>query len=44
MTITTLLFRPPCGPVHGRADGEVIRVTGIPYATAGRFTSLKDQS
>ncbi|MGQ1799029.1 carboxylesterase family protein [Kocuria oceani] len=35
----TLRFAPPCGPVHGRADGDVIRVSGIPYATAGRFTA-----
>ncbi|MGQ1797370.1 carboxylesterase family protein [Kocuria oceani] len=32
-------FMPPCGPVHGWTDGEVIRATGIPYATAGRFTA-----
>ncbi|MBT2534033.1 carboxylesterase/lipase family protein [Arthrobacter sp. ISL-48] len=30
-------FAPPCGPVAGWRDGEVIRATGIPYATAGRF-------
>lgn len=33
----TRVFAPPCGPVRGREDGEVIRVTGIPYATAARF-------
>jgi para-nitrobenzyl esterase len=32
-------FMPSCGPVHGWTDGEVIRATGIPYATAGRFTA-----
>jgi para-nitrobenzyl esterase len=37
--ITTLTFTPPCGPVLGWADGEVIRATGIPYAIAGRFTA-----
>ncbi len=37
MTMETRLFAPPCGPVRGRRDGEVIRVTGIPYATASRF-------
>jgi para-nitrobenzyl esterase len=30
-------FNPPCGPVAGRRDGDVVRATGIPYATAGRF-------
>ncbi|PPF63611.1 carboxylesterase [Clavibacter michiganensis] len=30
-------FSPPCGPVVGWADGEVVRATGIPYATAERF-------
>jgi para-nitrobenzyl esterase len=30
-------FSPPCGPVTGWRDGDVIRATGIPYATAGRF-------
>ncbi len=30
-------FDPPCGPVVGRLDGDVVRATGIPYATAGRF-------
>lgn len=30
-------FNPPCGPVTGWRDGDVIRATGIPYATAGRF-------
>lgn len=32
-----LLFNPPCGPVRGWRDGEVLRATGIPYATAKRF-------
>jgi len=32
-----LLFQPPCGPVTGWRDGDVLRATGIPYATAGRF-------
>ncbi|MFF0905555.1 UNVERIFIED_CONTAM: carboxylesterase family protein [Kocuria sp. CPCC 205316] len=36
---TTLTFTPPCGPIHGWVDGEVTRATGIPYATAGRFTA-----
>jgi para-nitrobenzyl esterase len=31
------LFNPPCGPVTGWRDGDVLRATGIPYATAGRF-------
>ncbi|KZC93777.1 MULTISPECIES: carboxylesterase family protein [Clavibacter] len=31
-------FTPPCGPVVGWADGEVARATGIPYATADRFS------
>lgn len=30
-------FEPPCGPVIGWRDGDVVRATGIPYATAGRF-------
>jgi para-nitrobenzyl esterase len=30
-------FNPPCGPVTGWRDGDVVRATGIPYATAGRF-------
>ncbi|QCO96520.1 carboxylesterase/lipase family protein [Arthrobacter sp. 24S4-2] len=30
-------FNPPCGPVTGWRDGAVLRATGIPYATAGRF-------
>ncbi|MDQ0754618.1 carboxylesterase family protein [Arthrobacter sp. B3I4] len=30
-------FSPPCGPVTGRRDGDVLRATGIPYATAARF-------
>ncbi|MFI7493850.1 carboxylesterase family protein [Kocuria sp. M4R2S49] len=32
-------FSPPCGPVCGRVDGDVVRVTGIPYAAAERFTA-----
>jgi para-nitrobenzyl esterase len=31
------VFTPPCGPVTGWRDGAVLRATGIPYATAGRF-------
>lgn len=31
------VFNPPCGPVTGWRDGDVVRATGIPYATAGRF-------
>lgn len=30
-------FTPPSGPVLGWVDGDVVRATGIPYATAGRF-------
>ncbi len=30
-------FSPPCGPVAGWRDGDVLRATGIPYATAERF-------
>lgn len=30
-------FSPPCGPVTGWLDGDVLRATGIPYATAARF-------
>jgi len=30
-------FNPPCGPVTGWRDGDVLRATGIPYATAARF-------
>ena len=30
-------FSPPCGPITGWRDGDVVRATGIPYATAGRF-------
>ena len=30
-------FSPPCGPVTGRRDGDVLRAMGIPYATAARF-------
>lgn len=32
-----LLFQPPCGPVSGWRDGDVVRATGIPYARAARF-------
>ncbi len=31
------VFSPPCGPVAGWRDGDVLRATGIPYATAARF-------
>lgn len=34
---TEASFYPPCGPVAGWRDGEVLRATGIPYATAARF-------
>jgi para-nitrobenzyl esterase len=30
-------FEPPCGPIIGRVDGQVIRASGIPYARAARF-------
>lgn len=30
-------FSPPCGPITGWRDGDVVRATGIPYATAARF-------
>ncbi|KIS29266.1 carboxylesterase [Arthrobacter sp. SPG23] len=30
-------FDAPCGPITGWRDGDVVRATGIPYATAGRF-------
>jgi para-nitrobenzyl esterase len=30
-------FSPPCGPITGWRDGDVLRATGIPYATAARF-------
>jgi para-nitrobenzyl esterase len=39
MTTTTLTFTPPCGPVCGWEDGDVIRATGIPYANADRFAA-----
>ncbi|MFI7481174.1 carboxylesterase family protein [Kocuria sp. M1R5S2] len=39
MTTTTLAFAPPCGPVRGWPDGEVLRATGIPYARADRFAA-----
>ncbi|HEX8510939.1 MAG TPA: carboxylesterase family protein [Propionibacteriaceae bacterium] len=35
--MSTPTFCPPCGPVLGWTDGAVLRATGIPYATAGRF-------
>ena len=35
--VTAPTFGPPCGPVVGWADRGVVRATGIPYATAGRF-------
>ncbi|PZQ90847.1 MAG: carboxylesterase [Leifsonia xyli] len=30
-------FAPPCGPIRGWLDGQVVRATGIPYARARRF-------
>ncbi|MEO5781602.1 MULTISPECIES: carboxylesterase family protein [Arthrobacter] len=33
----SLAFDPPCGPVAGWRDGDVVRATGIPYASANRF-------
>ncbi|WP_062736984.1 carboxylesterase family protein [Kocuria turfanensis] len=39
MTTATLTFTPPCGPVHARAHGAVVRAGGIPYATADRFAA-----
>ncbi|MEX5263761.1 MULTISPECIES: carboxylesterase family protein [Kocuria] len=39
MTTPTRAFAPPCGPVRGRVDGDVVRATGIPYATADRFAA-----
>lgn len=30
-------FTPPCGPITGWRDRDVVRATGIPYAAAGRF-------
>ncbi|MET1022618.1 MAG: carboxylesterase family protein [Arthrobacter sp.] len=30
-------FDPPCGPITGWQDGNVVRATGIPYAKAARF-------
>lgn len=32
------IFDPPCGPVIGWYDDDVVRATGIPYARADRFT------
>ncbi|MET3919201.1 carboxylesterase family protein [Arthrobacter sp. UYEF20] len=34
---TSPAFDPLCGPITGWRDGDVVRATGIPYATAGRF-------
>jgi para-nitrobenzyl esterase len=31
------VFHPPCGPLEGRRDGDVVRVQGVPYAHAERF-------
>ncbi|MGZ4660786.1 MAG: carboxylesterase family protein [Arthrobacter sp.] len=31
------VFHPPCGPVSGWRDGDVVRASGIPYARAPRF-------
>ncbi|MCS5716311.1 carboxylesterase family protein [Herbiconiux sp. CPCC 205716] len=31
------VFEPPCGPVEGRRDGDVVRVQGVPYAWAARI-------
>ena len=39
MTATAPTFTPPCGPVHARRDGDVVRASGIPYATASRFAA-----
>lgn len=39
MTTTSLTFTPPCGPIDGWEDGDVIRATGIPYANADRFAA-----
>lgn len=33
------VFRAPCGDIEGWADGDLVRATGIPYATADRFES-----
>ncbi len=33
----SLTFDPPCGPVAGWRDRDVVRATGIPYASANRF-------
>lgn len=30
-------FTPPVGPIDGWLDGDLVRATGIRYATAGRF-------
>lgn len=30
-------FEPPSGPVEGWVDRDVVRVSGVPYATAARF-------
>ncbi|MCS5722941.1 carboxylesterase family protein [Herbiconiux sp. CPCC 203407] len=37
--VTPPSFSPPCGPVRGRVDGEVVRVSGIRYAVARRFAA-----
>ncbi|MGO3886061.1 MAG: carboxylesterase family protein [Mycetocola sp.] len=34
-------FEPPCGPIIGWRDGEVIRATGIRYAVAERFAEAR---
>lgn len=39
MTTTMSTFTPPCGPVRGRVDGDVVRASGIAYATADRFAA-----
>lgn len=39
MDSATLTFAPPCGPIHARNDGAVVRATGLPYAAAGRFAA-----
>jgi para-nitrobenzyl esterase len=35
--MSTPTFSPPCGPVVGWSRDGVVRVTGLPYAHAGRF-------
>ncbi len=34
---TDAQFSPPCGPVQGWVEADVVRATGIPYARARRF-------